>query len=55
MKFLHTMLRVKDIDRSLAFWQLLRLQETRRQEKSAQHQLSYDSNWTLRLQLEFGF
>ena len=30
MKFLHTMFRVKDIDRSLAFWQLLGLQETRR-------------------------
>jgi lactoylglutathione lyase len=32
MKFLHTMFRVKDIDRALAFWQLLGLQETRRQE-----------------------
>jgi len=30
MKFLHTMFRVKDIDRALAFWQLLGLQETRR-------------------------
>ena len=32
MKFLHTMFRVKDIDRSLAFWQLLGLREIRRQE-----------------------
>ncbi len=30
MKFLHTMFRVKDIDRALAFWQLLGLKETRR-------------------------
>ncbi len=30
MKFLHTMFRVKEIDRALAFWQLLGLKETRR-------------------------
>lgn len=34
MKFLHTMFRVKDIDRSLAFWHLLGLKETRRQENA---------------------
>jgi len=32
MKFLHTMFRVKDIERSLAFWKLLGLRETRRKE-----------------------
>lgn len=32
MKFLHTMFRVKDIERSLKFWNLLGLKEIRRKE-----------------------
>ncbi len=30
LKYLHTMVRVKDLDASLAFWKLLGLEETRR-------------------------
>ena len=30
VKYLHTMVRVKDLDASLAFWKLLGLEETRR-------------------------
>lgn len=30
MKYLHTMIRVADLDRAIAFWRLLGLQETRR-------------------------
>jgi lactoylglutathione lyase len=30
MRYLHTMLRVKDLDRAIAFWRLLGLEETRR-------------------------
>ena len=32
MKYLHTMVRVKDLDRSIAFYKLLGLEETRRHE-----------------------
>lgn len=32
MRFLHTMFRVKDLDRALRFWQVLGLVETRRKE-----------------------
>ncbi len=32
MKYLHTMVRVKDLDRSMAFYRLLGLEETRRHE-----------------------
>jgi lactoylglutathione lyase len=32
VKYLHTMVRVKDLDASLAFWKLLGLEETRRVE-----------------------
>jgi lactoylglutathione lyase len=30
VKYLHTMVRVKDLDASLAFWKLLGLEQTRR-------------------------
>jgi lactoylglutathione lyase len=30
IRYLHTMIRVKDLDRSIAFWKLLGLEETRR-------------------------
>lgn len=32
MKYLHTMIRVADLDRAIAFWRLLGLHETRRYE-----------------------
>ena len=32
MKYLHTMIRVRDVDAALAFFQVLGLQEVRRQE-----------------------
>jgi len=32
IRYLHTMIRVKDLDRSIAFWKLLGLEETRRTE-----------------------
>jgi lactoylglutathione lyase len=32
IRYLHTMLRVEDLDRSIAFWRLLGLEETRRYE-----------------------
>ena len=35
LKYLHTMVRVKDLDRSMAFWRLLGLEETRRWENEA--------------------
>lgn len=35
MKYLHTMFRVKDLDRALEFWKLLGLQETGRKENAA--------------------
>jgi lactoylglutathione lyase len=34
MKYLHTMIRVKDLDRAVAFWKLLGLEETRRHESA---------------------
>lgn len=35
IKYLHTMVRVKDLDKSIAFYQLLGLKETRRMESEA--------------------
>ncbi len=34
MRYLHTMLRVADLDRAIAFWRLLGLEETRRYENA---------------------
>ena len=35
IRYLHTMVRVKDLEKSLAFWKLLGLEETRRYENEA--------------------
>lgn len=34
MRYLHTMLRVKDLDRAMAFWRLLGLEEIKRKESA---------------------